>query len=76
MPKSKNNRKNGSHKKKVNAFKNKMKERQNAYKKEYIRHMNELQQVAIDAQLAKQQEDKENEVVNIDGIDLDDMQID
>jgi len=73
MPKSKNRK---GHAKKVNAFKNKMKERQNTYKKEYIRHMNELQQAAIDVQLMKQQENQEKEVVNIDGIDLDDMQID
>lgn len=73
MPKSKQRK---NHKKKANAFKNRMKEMQNTQKKEYIKHMNELQQAAIDAQLAKQQEDQENEVVNIDGIDLDDMQID
>jgi len=73
MPKSKQRK---NHRKKSNAFKDKMKQQQASSKKEYIRHMNELQQAAIDTQLAQQKESEENDVVNIDGIDLDDMQID
>ena len=76
MPKSKNNRKNRNHKKKVAAFKDRTKQQQNAFKKKYVEMMNAQQQSEIDAKLAEQQEQEGNDVVNIDGIDMDDMKID
>jgi len=73
MPKSRNRKK---HKKKVNAFKNKIKERENAFRKSYQEMMMARQQEELNAKLSESGE--KTDVINIDEIDIDtdDMKID
>jgi len=71
MPKSKNRK---NHKKKVESFRNKIQQQKNAYKKEYLKLLNQKQEELIKSQLEKEKEN--TEIVNIDGIDNDDLKID
>jgi len=70
MPKSKNRK---NHKKKVQGFKNKIQQQKNAYKREYLKMLNEKQEELIKSQI--EQEKENSEVVNIDGINTDDLKI-
>lgn len=85
MPKSKHGK---NHKKRARAYKEKLKQRQNSFRKAYIEMLNAKRQEEMESKIAESQESEmvdnivegidteDMQIDDIDGIDVDDMKID
>lgn len=65
MPKSKHRK---NHKKKLNDFKNKNKERQNKMRKAYMELMNSKKAEELEKQIQEQENNESDDIVNADDI--------